>query len=87
MTLGRVSSRRAVGLAPAAGLRSGLVALGQAGFALRSRDEFVLIDPFLSPSPNRLIEAVVDPRGLARRGPSSSRRTSMATTSICRRGR
>jgi L-ascorbate metabolism protein UlaG (beta-lactamase superfamily) len=42
----------------------GLVALGQAGFALRSRDQFVLIDPFLSPSPNRLIDAVVDPRGL-----------------------
>ena len=42
----------------------GLVALGQAGFALRTKDQLVLIDPFLSPSPNRVIDAVVDPRGL-----------------------
>ncbi len=42
----------------------GIVALGQAGFALRSNDYLVLIDPFLSPRPERLIEPVVDPRGL-----------------------
>jgi L-ascorbate metabolism protein UlaG (beta-lactamase superfamily) len=42
----------------------GIVALGQAGFALRSRDDFVLIDPFLSPRPERLIDPIVDPRRL-----------------------
>jgi L-ascorbate metabolism protein UlaG (beta-lactamase superfamily) len=42
----------------------GIVALGQAGFALRSRDDLVLIDPFLSPRPERLIDPVVDPRRL-----------------------
>ena len=42
----------------------GIVALGQAGFALRNRDDLVLIDPFLSPRPDRLVDAVVDPRGL-----------------------
>jgi L-ascorbate metabolism protein UlaG (beta-lactamase superfamily) len=43
----------------------GIVALGQAGFALRSRDDFVLIDPFLSPRPERLVDAIVDPRRLS----------------------
>jgi L-ascorbate 6-phosphate lactonase len=42
----------------------GIVALGQAGFALLSGDDLVLVDPFLSPRPDRLIDAVVDPRGL-----------------------
>jgi len=42
----------------------GIVALGQAGVALRSGDDLVLIDPFLSPRPDRLAEPVVDPRGL-----------------------
>ncbi len=42
----------------------GLVALGQAGFALRSGDDLVLIDPFLSRRPERLVEPMVDPRGL-----------------------
>jgi L-ascorbate 6-phosphate lactonase len=42
----------------------GMVALGQAGFALLSRADLVLIDPFLSPRPDRLADAVVDPRGL-----------------------
>lgn len=40
----------------------GLVALGQAGFALAGHDDLVLIDPFLSPRPDRLVDAVVDPR-------------------------
>jgi L-ascorbate metabolism protein UlaG (beta-lactamase superfamily) len=44
----------------------GMVALGQAGFALRSRDDLVLIDPFLSSRTDRLGEAVVDPSGLLR---------------------
>lgn len=43
----------------------GIVALGQAGFAIRSGDDLVLIDPFLSPRPERLLAPVVDPRGLA----------------------
>ena len=42
----------------------GMVALGQAGFAFLGREELVLIDPFLSPRPDRQAEAVVDPRGL-----------------------
>jgi L-ascorbate 6-phosphate lactonase len=42
----------------------GIVALGQAGFALLSRDDVVLIDPFLSTRPDRLLDPVVDPRGL-----------------------
>jgi L-ascorbate metabolism protein UlaG (beta-lactamase superfamily) len=42
----------------------GIVALGQAGFALISRNELLLIDPFLSPRPDRLDDPVVDPRGL-----------------------
>jgi L-ascorbate metabolism protein UlaG (beta-lactamase superfamily) len=42
----------------------GIVALGQAGFALRSGADLVLIDPFLSPRPDRLADPVVDPRGL-----------------------
>jgi L-ascorbate 6-phosphate lactonase len=42
----------------------GVVALGQAGFALRSRADFVLIDPFLTPRPDRLADPVVDPGGL-----------------------
>ncbi len=37
-----------------------IVALGQAGFALGFRDELLLIDPFLSPRPDRLAEAAVD---------------------------
>lgn len=44
----------------------GMVALGQAGFALLGRDDLVLIDPFLSPRPDRRADAVVDPRGLLR---------------------
>jgi L-ascorbate 6-phosphate lactonase len=43
----------------------GIVALGQAGFCIRSGDDLVLIDPFFSPRPDRLVPAVVDPRGLA----------------------
>ena len=42
----------------------GIVALGQAGFALRSRADLVLIDPFLSARPERLIDPIVDPRRL-----------------------
>ena len=42
----------------------GIVALGQAGFALRSGDDLVLIDPFLTARPDRLIDPVVDPRDL-----------------------
>lgn len=42
----------------------GIVALGQAGFALRSHDDLVLIDPFLTPRPERLIDPPVDPRDL-----------------------
>jgi L-ascorbate 6-phosphate lactonase len=43
----------------------GIVALGQAGFALRGgRDTLILIDPFLSPGPNRLLDPLVDPRAL-----------------------
>ncbi len=42
----------------------GIVALGQAGFALLSGDDLVLIDPFLTPRPDRLGDVVVDPRGL-----------------------
>lgn len=42
----------------------GIVALGQAGFALLSHDDLVLIDPFLSPRPDRLADVLVDPRGL-----------------------
>ena len=42
----------------------GVVALGQAGFALRIRDDLMLIDPFLSPRRDRLGDAVIDPRGL-----------------------
>jgi L-ascorbate 6-phosphate lactonase len=42
----------------------GIVALGQAGFCLRCGDELVLIDPFLSPRPDRVVDAAVDPREL-----------------------
>jgi L-ascorbate metabolism protein UlaG (beta-lactamase superfamily) len=42
----------------------GIVALGQAGFALRRGDDLVLIDPFLSPRPSRLVDAVADPDAL-----------------------
>jgi L-ascorbate 6-phosphate lactonase len=42
----------------------GLVALGQAGFALVGRDDLVLIDPFLTARHDRLTDPVVDPRGL-----------------------
>ena len=42
----------------------GIVALGQAGFALRSGDDLVLIDPFLSPAPGRLSSPLVDPSRL-----------------------
>jgi L-ascorbate metabolism protein UlaG (beta-lactamase superfamily) len=41
-----------------------MVALGQSGFALLSRGGFVLVDPFLSPRPDRLADAMADPRGL-----------------------
>ena len=44
----------------------GLIALGQAGFALLTGDDLVLIDPYLSPRPDRLADPVVDPRGLDR---------------------
>jgi L-ascorbate metabolism protein UlaG (beta-lactamase superfamily) len=39
----------------------GIVALGQAGFALAWRNELLLIDPFLSPRPDRLAAPVVVP--------------------------
>jgi L-ascorbate metabolism protein UlaG (beta-lactamase superfamily) len=42
----------------------GIVALGQAGFALISGSERLLIDPFLSSRPDRLADPVVDPRDL-----------------------
>jgi L-ascorbate 6-phosphate lactonase len=42
----------------------GIVALGQAGFALVSGQARLLVDPFLSPRPERLADPVVDPRGL-----------------------
>lgn len=42
----------------------GIVALGQAGFALRSDADLVLVDPFLSSRPDRLVDAVVDPGSL-----------------------
>jgi len=42
----------------------GIVALGQAGFCLRSGDDLVLIDPFLSPRTDRVLDAAVDPRVL-----------------------
>ncbi len=42
----------------------GIVALGQAGFALRSPDVLLLIDPFLTPRPDRVADPVIDPRGL-----------------------
>jgi L-ascorbate metabolism protein UlaG (beta-lactamase superfamily) len=43
----------------------GIVALGQAGFALRCGRDLLLIDPFLSHRPERLLEPVVDPRQLS----------------------
>jgi L-ascorbate 6-phosphate lactonase len=43
----------------------GLVALGQAGIAVRGRDELVLIDPFLSSRPDRVADAPVRPDDLA----------------------
>lgn len=42
----------------------GLVALGQAGVALRSGDDLVLVDLFCSARRERLLEPVVDPRHL-----------------------
>jgi len=42
----------------------GLVPLGQAGVAVRGRDELVLIDPFLSSRPDRLADAPVLPDDL-----------------------
>ena len=42
----------------------GMVALGQAGIALRSGDDLLLIDLFASPRRERLLEPVVDPRAL-----------------------
>jgi L-ascorbate 6-phosphate lactonase len=42
----------------------GIVALGQAGIALRTVDDFILIDPFCSPHPARIGEPVADPAGL-----------------------
>jgi L-ascorbate 6-phosphate lactonase len=59
---GSVASRLSAWRPP--GDSIGVVALGQAGFALRSRDDLVLIDPFLTLRPDRLVDAVVDPRGL-----------------------
>jgi L-ascorbate 6-phosphate lactonase len=43
----------------------GLTALGQAGVAIRSGDDLVLIDAFLSDRPERLIAPVVDPRAVS----------------------
>ncbi|HET9614725.1 MAG TPA: MBL fold metallo-hydrolase [Candidatus Limnocylindrales bacterium] len=43
----------------------GIVALGQAGIALRGRDALVLIDPFLSPRPGRIRDAPVAAADLA----------------------
>jgi L-ascorbate metabolism protein UlaG (beta-lactamase superfamily) len=42
----------------------GMVALGQAGVAVRSGDDLVLIDLFASARRERLLEPVVDPRAL-----------------------
>jgi len=42
----------------------GIVALGQSGFGLVSEDVRVLIDPFISPRPDRIAAAAVDPRDL-----------------------
>jgi L-ascorbate metabolism protein UlaG (beta-lactamase superfamily) len=42
----------------------GIVALGQAGFALRGDADLVLVDPFLSPRPDRVIDPVVEPGSL-----------------------
>ena len=42
----------------------GLVALGQAGVAIRSGDDLVLVDLFTSARRERLLEPVVDPRVL-----------------------
>lgn len=62
MIAGSVAARLSAWRPPPSSI--GIVALGQAGFALLSRDDLVLVDPFLSPRPDRLIGAVVDPRGL-----------------------
>lgn len=43
----------------------GIVALGQAGFALRGDSDLVLVDPFLSPRPDRVAGPLVDPGSLA----------------------
>jgi L-ascorbate metabolism protein UlaG (beta-lactamase superfamily) len=40
----------------------GIIALGQAGFAIRGHDVLLLVDPFLSPRAERLIAPLVDPR-------------------------
>jgi L-ascorbate 6-phosphate lactonase len=42
----------------------GIVALGQAGFALRAGDDLLLVDPFLSPRESRLLDATADPAAL-----------------------
>ena len=42
----------------------GIVALGQAGFALRGDADLVLVDPFLSLRPDRLVAPMVDPASL-----------------------
>jgi L-ascorbate metabolism protein UlaG (beta-lactamase superfamily) len=42
----------------------GIVALGQAGVAVRCGDDLILIDLFASPRRERLLEPVVDPRSL-----------------------
>lgn len=42
----------------------GIIALGQAGVALVGRHDCVLIDPFLSPRPDRVVDAPVDPGDL-----------------------
>lgn len=42
----------------------GIIALGQAGFAIRGQDVLILIDPFLSATADRLIAPRVDPRSI-----------------------
>ena len=47
------------------GARSGSSRSDRPVSPIRSGDDLVLIDPFLSPRPERLIAPVIDPRGLA----------------------
>jgi L-ascorbate 6-phosphate lactonase len=62
MTSGSVAARLSDWRPPPSSI--GIVALGQAGFAVLSGDDLVLIDPFLRPRPDRLVDPVVDPRRL-----------------------